>query len=139
MVTCTIPDQDGLDIRCQGLRQLRQKQIHDRGVESWCDQAFGLARLSTRCRQHVDITVLRLSHGSWSRTRASPYTSQGPLLAEAGFVFVENMQSAVGVLRLDLRQPVIKFFLNSSCAAGSAWGCCGRGISDVKPIRCNRP
>ena len=37
---------------------------------------------------------------------------------------------AVGVLRLDLVQPLAELFLNSSCAAGSAWGCCGRGPSD---------
>ena len=52
------------------------------------------------------------------------------MLAETCFVFVEDLQPAVGMLRLDLCEPVTKFFLNSSCAAGSAGGCCGRGASD---------
>ena len=49
------------------------------------------------------------------------------MLAEPRFVFVKDLQLAVGIVRLDLCETLAKFFLNSSCAAGSVWGCCGSG------------
>lgn len=64
VVSGTVPDQDGLDVRCQCLRQLSQKQFDDGGVEPWRDQSFGLARFSARRRQHIHETVLGLSYGS---------------------------------------------------------------------------
>jgi len=65
-----------------------------------------------------------------SRTPSVPDASQRTLLAEPRFVFVKDLQPAVGIVRLDLRETLAKFFLNSSCAAGSVWGCCGLGTSD---------
>jgi len=130
MKSRAIPHQDGLHIRFQRRRQLGEEQIHDRRVEPRRDQSFGLAGLGTRRRQDIDETVLRLSDCARSRSGASPDTGQRPLLSEPCFVFVEDLQPAVGMLRLDLIYPLAELFLNSSCAAGSAWGCCGRGTSD---------
>ena len=130
MKSRAVSHQDRLHIRFQHRRQLGKEQIHDRRVEPRRDQSFGLASLGARRRQDIDETVLRLSDGARPRSDASPDTCQCPLLSEPCFVFVEDLQAAVGMLRLDLVQPLTELFLNSSCAAGSAWGCCGRGTSD---------
>ena len=61
------------------------------------------------------------------------------MLAEPRFVFVEDFEPTVGVLRWDLRELIAKLFLNSSCTAGSASGCCGRGTSDEYLSRCSSP
>ncbi len=125
-----VPHQDRLQITLQRRRQLGEEEVHDRRVEPRRDQSFGVAGLGTRRRQDIDETVLRLSDCARSRSGASPDTGQRPLLSEPCFVFVEDLQRAGGMLRLDLVQPLTELFLNSSCAAGSAWGCCGRGTSD---------
>ena len=130
MVARAVPDQHGLHIGIERSRQLREEQIHDARVEPRRDQPFGLARFGTRRRQHIDGSVLRLSDGAGSRSGACPDAGQRPLLAKSRFIFVEDLQPAFGMLRLDLREPVAKLFLNSSCAAGSACGCCGLGTSD---------
>ena len=57
--------------------------------------------------------------GTRSRTGARPNSGQRPLLTESRFIFMEDLQSTVEVLRLDFREPLANFFLNSSCAAGS--------------------
>ena len=130
MKSRAVPHQDRLHVRFQSRRQLGEEQVHDRSVESRRDQSFGLAGRSARRRQDVDETVLRLSDCAGSRSAARPDAGQRPLLTEPCFVFVEDLQPAVGMLRLDLVQSLAELFLNSSCAAGSAWGCCGRGTSD---------
>jgi len=130
MKSRAVPHQDRLHVRFQSRRQLGEEQVHDRSVESRRDQSFGLAGRGARRRQDVDETVLRLSDCAGSRSAARPDAGQRPLLTEPCFVFVEDLQPAVGMLRLDLVQSLAELFLNSSCAAGSAWGCCGRGTSD---------
>lgn len=119
MVARTVPDQHGLHIRFQCLGQLSQKEIHDAGVQTRCDQTLGLTGRGTRRRQDIDEPILRLSYGTRSRTGPSPDSRQRPLLTEPRFVFVEDLQAAIGVSRLDFRELLIKLFLNSSCAAGS--------------------
>jgi len=130
MKSRAVPHQDRLHIRFQCRRQLGEEQIHNRSIEPRRDQSFGLTGLGARGRQDIDETVLRLSDGARPRSDASPDTCQCPLLSEPCFVFVEDLQPAVGMLRLNFVHPLAELFLNSSCAAGSAWGCCGRGTSD---------
>lgn len=130
MKSRAVPHQDRLHIRFQRRRQLGEEQVHDRSIEPRRDQSFGLTGLGARGRQDIDETVLRLSDCARPRSGASPDTRQCPLLSEPCFVFVEDLQPAVGVLRLNFVHPLAELFLNSSCAAGSAWGCCGRGTSD---------
>lgn len=130
MVSRAVPDEHRLHVRFQCSRQLREEHIHDARVQPRRDQAFGLARRGARRRQNIDVAVLRLPDRTRTRTRSGPDAGQRPLLAEPRFVFMEDLQPAAGMLRLDLREPVAEFFLNSSCAAGSACGCCGRGTSD---------
>ena len=130
MVSRTIPDEHRLHVRLQRPRQLGEKEVHDARVQTRRDQSLGLARLGAHGSQHVDEPVLMLADGTRSRTGASPDASQRPLLAEPRFVFVEDLQPAVWVLQLNLGETFAELFLNSSCAAGSASGCCGRGTSD---------
>jgi hypothetical protein len=120
MKSRAVPHQDRLHIRFQRCRQLGEEQVYDRRVEPRRDQSFSLAGLGARRRQDIDETVLRLSDYARSRSGASPNAGQRPLLSEPCFVFVEDLQPAVGMLRLDLLQPLAELFLKSSCAAGSA-------------------
>ena len=130
MVTGAVPDQHRLHVGCERCRELGEKQIHDARIQSRRDKPFGLPRLGTRRGQDINVSVLRLPHGTGSRTRSGPDASQRTLLAEPRFVFVKDLQPSVGIVRLDLREALAKFFLNSFCAAGSVWGCCGLGTSD---------
>lgn len=120
MKSRAVPHQDRLHIRFQCRRQLGEEQIHDRSIKSRRDQSFGLTGLGARCRQDIDETVLRLSDCARPRSGASPDTRQCPLLSEPCFVFVEDLQPAVGMLRLNFVHPLAELFLNSSCAAGLA-------------------
>ena len=119
MVSRAIPDEHRLDIRLQRPRQLSEKEVDDAGVQTRRDQPLSLSRLGTGGPQHIDEPVLSLADGTRSRTGARPNSGQRPLLTEPRFVFMEDLQPAVGVLRLDFREPLAKLFLNSSCAAGS--------------------
>ncbi len=130
MISRAIPDQHRLHIGFERAGQLGQKHIHDVRVEPRGNQAFGLARLGAGCCQDVDEPVLRLPNGPGTRPGARPDARQRPLLTEPCFVFVEDFEPAVGVFSLDFLKPVAELFLNSSCATGSDWGCCGRGTSD---------
>ena len=110
MVSRTIPDQDCLHVWFQPPRQLSEKNVDDARIETWCDQPFGVAGLGTGCRQHIDEPILRLPDRSRARTSPGPHTGQRPLLAETGFVFVIDLQSAIWLLCLDLTEPLTKLF-----------------------------
>lgn len=114
MVARAVPDEDRLHFPVERLRELCQKQIHDLRIEPRCDESFGLPRDGTRRRQHVNRTVLCLPDGSRSRPGLRPDTRQRPLLSEPRFVFVEDFESTVGMLRLDLCEPLAELFLKSS-------------------------
>ena len=122
MKSRAVPHQDRLHIRFQRRRQLGEKQIHDRRVEPRRDQSFGLAGLGARRRQNIDETVLRLSDCARSRSGTSPDAGQRPLLSEPCFVFVEDLQPAVGMLRLDLVQPLAELFFKLLLRRGIGLG-----------------
>lgn len=129
MIARAVPDQHRLHVGFECPRQLGEEDVHDARVETRRDQPFGLARRGARRRQHIDAAVLRLPHGAGTRTPSGPDAGQRPLLAEPRFVFVEDFEPAAGMLRLDRLKSLAEFFLNSSCAAGSACRCRGRGTS----------
>ena len=85
-------------------------EILERRVEPRRDQSFGLASLGARRRQDADETDLRLSNCARSRSGASPDTGQRPLVSEPCFVFVEDLQATVGMLRLDLVESLGELF-----------------------------
>ena len=78
MVTGAVPDQHRLHVGCESCRELGEKQIHDARVQPRRDQPFGLARRG----QDINVSLLRLPHGTGSRTRFGPDASQRTLLAE---------------------------------------------------------
>lgn len=119
MVASTIPDQHGQNVGCQRGRQLLEEEIGDARFEPRRDQALGLAGLSARRREHIDISVLRLPYRPRPRTFACPNASQRTLLAEPRFVFVKDLETAIGMLCLNSCELLAKLFLNSSCASGS--------------------
>jgi hypothetical protein len=130
MVPCSIPNQHCLDIGLQCPGELGQEQIHDSPIKPWCDQSLCLAGFGARRSQHIDKAVLCLSDSPWTRSCASPDACQRPLLSEPRFVFVEDFEPPIGILRLDGLELLAKLFLNSSCVAGSDSGCFGLGTSD---------
>ena len=64
MVSCPVPDQHGLHVGSQGLRELLEKLIDDHCVQVGCDDRFGLTGFWTSGTNHIDIGILRLAHGS---------------------------------------------------------------------------
>ena len=78
---------------------------------------------------HPEVVVLRLPHGRRPRAPRRPDRRQRPLLAEPRLVLEPDLDPLIGVGAGDLDEPVVDFFLNSSCAAGSALMCRGPGSS----------
>jgi hypothetical protein len=138
VVARSIPDQHGLHLGRQGLGELLQKTVEHRCVQVGGDDRFGLPGGRTGCTDHIDVLILRLSHGAGPRPFRRPDACQGALLTKPRFILKEDLDLSIGMLLTNLRDPLGKLFLNSSWAAGSAWRCWGRGAKHEYPSLCNK-
>ena len=76
VVARSIPDQHGLHLGRQGLRELLQKTVEHRGVQVGGDDRFGLPGGRTGGTDHLDVLILRLPHGAGSRPFRRPDARQ---------------------------------------------------------------
>jgi hypothetical protein len=133
-----VPDQCDVLPFGNRLRQAVEKLLRGVGVDVRGDQALGLAGGRTNRGEDLQVLEPALFGRPRPRTFVGPDRRQRALLAEAGFVLEPDFDLLAGLLGLDLRDDLGGFFLNASCAAGSASGCWGRGRNTVKPSLCSR-
>jgi hypothetical protein len=133
-----VPDQRDVLVRGNGLREAVEELLRGVGVDVFGDQTLGLAGCRTDRREDVQTFEPALLRSPWPRTFVGPDRRQRAFLAEAGFVFEPDFNLFFGVPGGDFRDDLSRFFLNASCASGSASGCCGRGRSTAKPSLCSR-
>jgi hypothetical protein len=64
MVSGSIPDEQGLHVRRQGVGELLQELVDDGGVQVRSDDGLCLSGLRTGSAKDPDIGILRLANGS---------------------------------------------------------------------------
>ena len=138
VIRCPIPDHHDVLVRRDRRGDLIEEDLYDGRVESFTDEAFGLAGGRTDRGQHVQVAILGGPRGCRARARVGPDGGQRAFLPEAAFVFEPDFDGFVGVLGREVGDELGGFFLNAFCASGSALGCFGRGCSTEKPRACNR-
>ena len=107
--------------------ELLKEYVDDIGVDGRRQQSYTLAGSGAGGSKDVEPLIPGLSNGTGTSSFASPNAGQRPLLTEPGFILEPDLEGLAGVFGLDLVQDGGKVFLNSSCAAGSACSCLGRG------------
>jgi hypothetical protein len=107
--------------------ELLKEDVDDVGVEGRRQQSDTLAGSRTGGPEDIEPLIPGLSNGAGTGSFASPDPGQRPLLTEPGFILEPDLEDLAGVFDLDPLQDGGKVFLNSSCAAGSACSCRGRG------------
>jgi hypothetical protein len=138
VIASAVPDQRDVLRRINGLRQTVEELLRGVGVGVRGDQALGLAGGRTNRGEDLQALEAALLRRPRPRTFVGPDRRQRALLAEAGFVLEPDFDLLAGLPGGDFRDDLGGFFLNASCAAGSASGCWGRGRSTVKPSLCSR-
>jgi hypothetical protein len=138
VVAGPVPDQGDVLRRIDGLRQPVEELLRRVGVDVLGDQSLGLAGGGTDRREDVQALEPALLGRPRPRPLVRPDRRQRAFLAEAGFIFEPDFDWPVGMPGGDVGDDLGRFFLNASCAAGSASGCWGRGRNTVKPSLCSR-
>ena len=68
MIAGSIPDENGMNIFLQSLRELKQEFVDDLRIEIRDDDRFGLSGGSACGSDHIHIFILRLTNRTRSRT-----------------------------------------------------------------------
>jgi hypothetical protein len=138
VVARSIPDQGDVLPLGNCLREPVEELLRGVGVDVLGDQALGPAGGRTDGGEDVQALEPALLRRPRPRAFVRPDRRQRALLAEAGFILEPDFDLLAGLPGLDFRDDRGGFFLNASCAAGSASGCWGRGRSTEKPSLCSR-
>ena len=88
----SVPNHYHMHIVGNRLGELAKESIHDIRIHVRCHDRFGLSCLWTDGTDHIQVVVLRLTHGGGSLSAASPQASERALLTEASFVLKEDLQ-----------------------------------------------
>jgi hypothetical protein len=133
-----VPEHGHVLRRVHGLRQPVEELLRGVGVDVLGDQPLGLAGGGADRGEDVQTLEPALLGRPRPRTAFGPDRGQRALLAEAGFILEPDFDVLLGVPGGDFGDDLGGFFLNSSCVAGSASGCWGRGRNTVKPSLCSK-
>ena len=125
--SCLIPDHHNVNVRRDLFGELLQEYIDDLDVDMRREHPHGMAGVWAGGAYDVQPVVSRLPNGGESLATSRPAPGQRALLAEPGFVLEVDLDSFVGVVGGDGRQPLGKVFLNASWASGSQFSWTGRG------------
>ena len=110
-----------------GAGDLGEVGIHRLGVGEGHDQTGGGGAVRADCAENAGRFVARVADGAGAGAALRPDPCQRALLTHPGFILEPDLERfAARRLGEGRRYRPEEVFLNASCSAGSAFGCCGR-------------
>lgn len=122
--TGAIQHQHGVSAGIDGAGDLREVNVHRLGVGIGHDQPDGSGAVGAGCTEDVCPLVTGVADRTGSGAALCPYPCQRPLLAYASFVLEPDLEwLSARRLGEGIGGRPGEVFLNTSCAAGSLFGC----------------